>query len=161
MGIGFRRLDFLDFLDGTFARQHHELAAEFPREPDSGAAGHGHLGGGVDRKIRGEPANQAADADILHDGRVDAGGDDGTQVLLRLLHLVLEDKRVEGDVAADAAPVQELHQFRQVGDGEIVGAHARVEAFQPEVDRIRPVFHRGPGTFPVSGGREQFRPAAA
>ena len=66
-----------DFFDGTFARQHHEVAAEVAGEFDSRRTGNGHLRRGVDWKIRRERADQFTDANILHDGRVHAGGDDG------------------------------------------------------------------------------------
>ena len=65
-------------------------------------------------------------------------------------------ERVERDIAFDAAPVQELHQLRQIGLREIMGAHPRVELFEPEVNRIRAIFYCGPRALPIPGGREQF-----
>src|SRR5437773_8496572 len=50
----------------------------------------------------------------------------------------------------------ELHQLRQIGLREIMGAHPRVELFEPEVNRIRAIFDCGPRALPIPGGREQF-----
>ena len=107
-------------------------------------------------EIRREPAEEPADAHVLHDGRIDSRRDDGAQVLLRLRHLVLEDERVECDVAPHAAPVQELHQLRQIGLDEIVCAHPRIELLQAEVNRVRSVLHRRSRALPIPRGREQF-----
>ena len=146
-----------DFLDRTFARQHDEVAAQFARELHARRAGDGHLRRGVNRKIRREPADQPADAHVLHDGGIHAGGDDGAQVFLGVGQFVLEDQRVERDVALHAAPMQELHQLRQIGVGEIVRPHPGVELVQAEVNRIRAVLDGGLGAIPIAGGREQLR----
>ena len=69
----------------------------------------------------------------------------------------IEHQRVERDVAAHAAPVQELHQRRQIRLGEIVGAHPGVELVEAEINRVRAVFDRGAGAIPIAGGREDLR----
>ncbi len=148
-----------DFLDGTFARQHSEVAAEVTGEFHARRARDGHLRGGMDRKIRRELPDEAADAHVLHDGRVHAGGDDGAQIIFRIGQFVLKNQRIERDVTFDAAPVQKSHELRQVGLGEIVRPHPRVEFIQAEVDGIRAIFNGGLGAFPIAGGREQFRQA--
>ena len=111
----------------------------------------------MNRKIWRKTADQAADARVLNDGRVHAGGDDGAEILFRRGHFVREDQRIEGDVALDAAAVQKFHEPRQVGLCEIMGAHARVETVEAKVNGIGTVFDGGFGAFPIAGGREQFR----
>ena len=59
------RQDFLNFFERTFAREHDEVAAEFAGEVDAGRAGDRHLRRRMNRKIRRQPADQAADADVL------------------------------------------------------------------------------------------------
>ena len=46
----------------------------------------------------------------------------------------------------------------QVGGGEVLRAHAGVEALEAEVDGVGAVLDGGAGTFPVAGRREDFRP---
>ena len=111
----------------------------------------------MDRKIRRKPADQPADADVLDDRGIHSGGDDRAQVLLRLGHFVFENQRVERHVALHAAAVEELHQLRQVGFGEVVRAHPGIELLQAEINGVRAVLDGGFGTFPVAGRREQFR----
>ena len=48
---------------------------------------------------------------------------------------MVEDERVEGDVALHATAVQRTHDLRQFLDGE-ADLSARGEMFQPEVDGI-------------------------
>ncbi len=98
-----------------------------------------------------------ANAHVLHNRRVHAGGDDGAQIIFRVGQFVFKNERVESDVALHAAPVQKFHQLRQIGLGEIVRAHPRVEFFEAEINRVRAVFDGGLGAFPIAGGREQFR----
>ena len=108
-------------------------------------------------KIRRKLAYQAADSDILDNRRIHASGDDGAQVLLGLGHFVLENQRVESDIPLDAALVEKLHKFREVGLREIMRPHPGVELLQPEIDCVRAVLNGGPGAFPVSCRGEQFR----
>ena len=158
LGGGLGGVDLRDVGERIFAGEHDELRAELAGELHAGGAGDRHLRGAVDRKIRRERADQPADADVLHDGGVDAGGDDGAQVVLGVGgQFVGEDERVERHVAAHAAAVEKFHQRGQVGRREILRAHPGVEALEAEVDRVGAVLDGGAGAFPVAGGREQFR----
>ena len=56
---------------------------------------------------------------------------------------------------ADATPVQEFHQSGQVCLGEVPGAHSRVEAIEPEVDRVRAVLDGRARAFPVARRGQQ------
>ena len=66
-------LNSVDVFDGTFPRQHHQLAAKFLSKGDPGGTGHRHLGRSVDGKVGGEMANQPANAHILHNHRIHPG----------------------------------------------------------------------------------------
>ncbi|OQB92401.1 MAG: hypothetical protein BWX86_01839 [Verrucomicrobia bacterium ADurb.Bin122] len=158
---GLGRLDGGEVGEGVFAGEHDELRAELAGKLHAGGAGDRHLRGGVDREIGRERADEAGDADVLHDGGIDSGGDDGAQVALGVGEFVGEDEGVEGDVAAHAALVEERHEPGQVGEREVVGAHAGVEALEAEVDGIGAVFDGGAHALPVAGGREQLRAARA
>ena len=72
-----RLLNFLNLFDGTFASENDEIAAEVTSEFNSSRARDGHLGGGVNRKIGRQGANQPRDPDVLHDRGIYPGGDDG------------------------------------------------------------------------------------
>ena len=148
--------DFLNLLDRTFPRQHDEIAAQLAGKLHASRARHRHLRRGVNREVRREASDEPADAHVLHDGCIDSRRNDGAKILFSLNHLILEDERVERDVTLHAAPVQELHQLRQIGLGEIVRAHPGVELLQAEVNRVRPVLHRRLRALPIARRREQF-----
>lgn len=150
-----RLLHPLDLFDGAFPGKDDQIAAEFAGEFDAGGARDGHLRRGVDGKIRRELANEPGNADVLNDCGIHAGGDDAAQIISGVRELVFEDERVEGDVAADAAAMQEFHQARQVGLGEIMRAHSGVEFVETEIDRVSAVFDGGFGAFPIAGGRKE------
>ena len=109
----------------------------------------------MNREIRRELPNQPARPHILDDCGIHARGNHRARVLLRLGHLVLEDEDVERDVPLHPAPMQELHQLRQIGFGEVIGPHPCVELLQPKVDRVRSVLDRRPGALPVARRRQQ------
>ena len=69
--------------------------------------------------------------------------------------LVVEDQRVEGDVALDAAPVQRAHDLGQFVQREAdLGAGG--EVLQPEVDGIGAGFDGGVKLRPVAGRAHDF-----
>ena len=152
-----RGLDGGDFLEGIFASEDDELRAEFAREVHARGAGDCHLRGAVDREIRREFADDAADADVLDDGGIDTGGDDSSEVVAGGVDLVGEHERVERHVAAHAAAVEKFHQRRQIGEGEILGAHPGIEALEAEIDRVGAILDGRVGALPVARGREQLR----
>ena len=110
----------------------------------------------MDREVRGQGADEATDPDVLHDGGIDPARDDAAEVVLGVGEFVGEDEGVEGDVALDAAAVEKRHQRGQVGLREVFRAHAGIEAFEAEVDRVGPVFEGGARALPVAGGSEEF-----
>lgn len=106
-------------------------------------------------------ADEAADADVLHDGRIHSGGDDGAQILFCALQFVRKDQSVERHVAAHAPAMQKLHELRQVRLGEVMGAHPGVELVEAEVDGVCTVLHGGFRAFPIASRGEQFRQTQA
>ena len=70
-----------NFFQRIFARQHDEIRTEVAGEINPGRTRDRHLGGRVDRKIRRQLANQSTDPDILDDRGIDAGGDDGFEII--------------------------------------------------------------------------------
>ena len=145
----------LDFSDGTLPGQNDELASELLGKFDAGRAGDGHLSARMNREVRRELADQAANPDVLHDGGVDTCRDNGTEVILGGGQFVFENEGIESDVAADSTPVDKLHEGGKVRLCEILGAHARVESGESEVDGVGPVFHRCTDAFPIAGGRQE------
>ena len=146
-----------DVCQGVLPGQHDKIGAEFRGEGEACRARDGHLGGTVDRKIRRQGADQLADPDVLHDGRVDAGCDDAAQVVLGLGEFLGKDQRIEGHVAAHAALVEMRHELRQVTGGEILRAHPGIESLETEVDCVGSIFDRGLHAFPVARWRQDLR----
>ena len=113
----------------------------------------------MNREIRRNLPNQPANPHILNHRRIHTRRNHRPRVVLRLGHLVLEDQYVERHITLHPAPVQELHQLRQIGLREVVRPHPRVESFQAEVDRVRPVLDRRPCALPIPRRRNQLRQA--
>ena len=110
---------------------------------------------GVNRKIGRELADQPANARVLHNDRINTRRNHRSQIFFGVREFVLEDERVEGDITAHAAPVEEGHQLRQIGPGKIVRPHSRIEFFKAEINRVRAVFDSGTGAIPIASWRDQ------
>ena len=151
-----RGLNLPNLRHGTFTGEHDEVAAQFTGKIHAGGAGDGHLRRGMNGEIRGELPDEPADADILHNHRVHAGGNHRAQIFFGVGEFVFEDERVERYITAHPAVVQKFHQFRQISLSEIVCPHPGIELFQPEIDRIGAVLDRGADAIPITGRREQF-----
>ena len=81
---------------------------------------------------------------VLHQHGIDPGGDGLARGKLQCSQFVVEDERVERDVALDAAAVQVAHQRGEFVGGEVDGPGAGVQpAAEAEIDGIRAVFHGG------------------
>ena len=120
-------------------------------------AGDRHLRRGVEFEVRRDRADQPRRADILHDGRIDAGRHDRPDRVFQQVELAGEDERVERHEPPHAAEVQVVHELGQFLQGEVRGLAPRVQPHaQPEVDGIRAVFHRRAGAVEIAGGGEEF-----
>jgi hypothetical protein len=94
---------------------------------------------------------------VLHEHGVHAGLGHGRDRPVEVLPLVGEHERVERGVAAEAPPVERLHEPRQVGELKIRGPGPGVEAgVEAEVDGVGAVFDRRTDAVPITGGGEEF-----
>src|ERR1700739_4300868 len=87
---------------GKLARQRDAIEAGLLRKTNASGIGDAHLRTGVKFDLRRDFAGKASDAVILDDHRVGSGFSDGGDGLGRLGDFVLEDQRVESDVASYA-----------------------------------------------------------
>ncbi len=131
-------------------RQDDTRDAKLLRQSHALGAGDAHLRRAVHLQVRRNLPGQLGNAHVLHDDGVDAGGGNGRQGLGRLFQLMVEDKRVEGDIAAHAAPVQRRHHIGQFGQREAdLGAGG--EVLEAKVDGVGACFDRGMQLRPVAG----------
>ena len=115
----------------------------------------------MDGEVGTDRAQQADEAQVLHEHGIDAGFGEPHDCCSIVLQLGGEDERVERDVAADAALVEKGHDLGQCIEMQIRGPGAGVEsAFEAEVDRVGAVFYGGGYTQPVAGWGEQLQCAA-
>ena len=152
-----RRLDRRDLFERVLPGEHDQTGSEFLGEGDAGRTRDRHLRRAVDGKIGREGADEPADAHVLNDGRIGTGGNDAAQIDLGLGEFVREGQRVERHVPAHAAAMEIRHELREVGDREVLGPHAGVEALQTEVNGVRTVLDRGLHAFPIAGRRQDLR----
>ena len=91
--------------------------------------------------------------------RVDARLGQRSHGVLDRRQLAGESQRVERHVAPQSAAVQESHHLGQFFEAEIDGPVPGVKAdLQTEIDRIGPVFDRGPDAVPIPSRGQQFGP---
>ena len=108
------------------------------------------------RQIGHDLAREPAEADVLHNDRIDPGATDAAELLRSGFEFVGEYECVECDVCLYAVAVAKLDDARQFLVREIVRTHPRVEFEKSEIHGIRSVGDGGTQTVPASGGREQF-----
>ena len=147
-----------DLAEGELAGQDHPGAAQLARQLDARFAGDRHLRRAVDLEIRGDRPDQPGQADVLDDDRVNAGRRDFPHGFFEIRQFRGEDERVQGDVAPDAATVEQGHGPGQVGDVEVMGAHPGIVAREAEVDGIGTIFHRGQQAGPIAGRCQELGP---
>ena len=56
----------IDFIERALTCEYHDAGTKLFGEMHAGFTGHTHLSGGMDWEVRGEFADQLANADILH-----------------------------------------------------------------------------------------------
>ena len=151
------RADAAEVVERQLPGEHHAADAQPLGQGHAFGAGDRHLRGGVQGKIGRDRADQPRRAEILHDGRVNAGGNHRPNRLLQQVQFAGKDERVEGHEAADAAEVQVGHELRQFFQGEVRGLGPRVQSHaEAEVDGIGAVFHGRAGTVEIAGGGKEF-----
>ena len=131
------------------------LAPRLCARADAVGAGDAHLRAAVDLELGRDLLRQFEDAEVLHDDGVGPGFGDSRQRAGGLLQLMLEDQRVEGDVAFDAAAVEGPHDLGQFVEVESdFGAGG--EMLQAEVDGVGAGLDGGVELRPVSGRTHDF-----
>ena len=153
---GLFRLHLLHLRDRDLATEHGERSAQTAGVIDARRARHRHLRRGMDREVRRDAADEAADAGVLDDGGVDAGRDDRAERARGLGEFVGKDQRIERHVALHAAAVQVGHELRQVRLFEVLGPDAGVEAADAEEHRVGAVLDRRADAVPFAGRGEDF-----
>ena len=103
------------------------------------------------RDLFGEPGH----AHVLHDDRVDSAVRNRRHGTRRFAQFMIEDEGVEGEVAADAAPVQGRASRRAIRQGES-DLGSRREVLQAKVDGVGAGLDGGAKLRPVAGGRHDF-----
>ncbi len=147
-----------DFPNRKLASEHGAFHGEERlHEGESFGGGDGHLGRRVEFHIRRDRASELGEAEVLDDQGIDIGRGDFAQLCFGGFQFAGEDEGVHCHESLHAMAVKVVHEFRQVFIGEIIGAESGVEAWQPEVDCIRPSRDGRTCAVPVSSWGEQFR----
>ena len=149
-------LEFFEFTQRQFARQHHALDSEFACKLCAFRRSNRHLRARVNRQLRRDFPCEPHEAHVLHDQRIHARAAAIAQHLFRRVEFAGEDERVERHVCLHAVAVAELHDLHQLVVAEIVRAQPRIETRQAEVNGIRAIRDGGTQTVPATGGREEF-----
>ena len=149
-------VDPADFRQREFAGQGHAIGAEALRKPDAPGIRDAHLCAGVQLDIGRDAAGKRQHAQVLNNQRVCASVGNGADRSRRLSEFMLENQRVERNVAANAPPVKGSHYFRQFFQREPDLRPCR-EVLQPEVNRIGARFNGSVQLRPVAGRTHDFR----
>jgi len=149
-----------DVLERQLAGEDHAREPQLlERRHLLGACGR-RLGRGVELDVGRDGPREARDPEILQDEGVGSRRDHPFEKLRRLVELVRENERVEGQVAPHAAQAQEREQLGQGLEREILRADPGVELGEAEIDRVGAVLDGGPHAFHVAGGGQHFGPGA-
>ena len=133
----------------------HAVHAKVPGEFHSLWLRDAHLRGAVNVQARRDFTRELHRGPILHNDRVGARLSDRRQPPRSLVQFVVEDQRVERDVALHAPSMQRAEDLRQLCQRK-AGFGARREVREAEVDRIRARFDRGVQLRPVACGTLDF-----
>ena len=154
--VGDGRADAPDVVQRVLAGQHHAFDAEAPHHAGAALVVHRHLGGAVDLETGIHHLDEAHEADVLHDGGVDAPVDARTQVGQAIAEFGGLHQRIERHIDPHTAFVRDLAGGGEFIEGELGALVAGVEARRAEVDRIGPVGDGGPHGVEASGRGEEF-----
>ena len=144
-------VEALEFPQREFAGQDRAGDPEIAGHLDTLRRGEGHLGRGMDGKLRDDRGRQTHQTDVLDDQRIDAGTVQEAQVLRRVIEFSGEDKGIERHVGLHPVAVAEGGDLGKLLLGEIIGAQAGIEAGQAEEDRIGAIGNRRLQAIPSTG----------
>jgi hypothetical protein len=111
----------------------------------------------VYRQRRRDAPQQRHRAHVLHDHRVHARSRHGAHARLNLRQLGVVKQNVHRDKAFHARRVQLGHEGGQLCEREVLGARARVEGVQAEVDGVGAARHGGAQLRPAASRGEHLR----
>ncbi len=150
------RPDGGDVVEGELAGQDDAGRAKRRCELDRRGVGARHLRRGVNGEAGGDRLDEPGDAEVLDDDRIDARLGAEADGRFDARELVVEDERVERDVALGPALMEIPKGFTERVPVEVRRAGARVEPVQSEVDGVRTRLDCGAQRGEVAGGGEDF-----
>ena len=151
--IGDALANRLQVIEGVLARQHHALHAELLEHRGPGAVVHRRLRRAVDLQIWVQLPNQADEAEVLNDHRVNAAVDCLTEKGERLGELTRFDENIQGEIDASAAAVRDATRISELVECELGAFVARVEALGPEINGVGTIRDGGANGVERAGGR--------
>ena len=120
-------VEALEFPQREFAGQNGAGDPEIAGHLDSLRRGEGHLGRGMDGKLRNDRGCQTHQTDVLDDQRIDAATVKEAQVLGGVIEFSGEDKGIERHVGLHPVAVAECGDFGKLLLGKIIGAQSGIE----------------------------------
>ena len=136
-------LDGTDVRERVLAREDDALDPELAHDARATYVVDGHLRGAVNLEAGIDDLDQADEADILHDGGVDAAVDRFTKEDERLGELTRFQQDVQREVDAAAALVREPAGFGDLIQRELRAFVAGIEAIRAQIDGIGTVGEGG------------------
>ena len=159
--LRYRLADRPDVFEGVLARQYHPLHAESLHNARAGGIVHRHLRRAMDLELRIHPLNEPHDAEILHDGRIDAAVDALTEIGERLPQFLGLDQHIEREVDPCATGVGDGACLGELVQGELGALVAGVVHRRAEVDRVGAIGDRSTDRVECAGRGEEFRNGGA
>ena len=129
-------VDRADVVERVLAGEHDAADAEFLQDGGAARVVHGHLRRAVDLEAGIHALDEPDEADVLHDGGVDAAVDAFAEMGERTFHLVRLHQDVERQVDARAAVVGDRAGLFELGKGELGAIVARIELLDAKVDGV-------------------------
>jgi len=143
-----------DLLEREFPGQNDTGEAEFTEGAGPCGVMNGHLRAGVQNKAREMVADQAGDAEILHDHTVGSEVVERVKNLDELRQLGVFNQRVDRHIDPFARREGSgiSQQDTQAVGGEIVGIGTRRELRQPQIDRVGTILECGQSSLETACG---------
>lgn len=135
--------DALDLLERALAGGDDARHARRPGKGRAAGGGDGHLRAGVQVQLGEAGPKERGDAQVLNDGRVDAGRNGLAHDGVDLVHLLVAHEGVDRHIELDAALVAVVGGLLERRAVKVCGAGARAEQPAAHIDRVRAVLHRG------------------
>jgi hypothetical protein len=145
-------IESLQFPQGKFPCKYRTGNPKSPCHLDSLRGGKGHLGGGMNRKLRDNRSRKSDKPDILNDQGINATAIEQAKILRDVIEFTSEDEGVEGDIGLHPMAVAESRYLGKFFLGEVVRTDAGIESGQTKENSIGTVGHSSLKTIPPPGG---------